>query len=81
MKKFIEKQLNDFDENAFIHALKLFIAVSLLVILYGLIFSGFQIVDEFEHLHASWLISEGFIPYRDFLNITTLYYGIFLHLL
>lgn len=66
MKNFIKKQLIDFDENAFIHALKLFIVVALLVILYGLIFSGFQIVDEFEHLHASWLVSEGLFPYRDF---------------
>ena len=62
----VKKQLIDFDENAFIHALKLFIVVALLVILYGLIFSGFQIVDEFEHLHASWLVSEGLFPYRDF---------------
>src|SRR5271155_1174486 len=22
--------------------------------------------DEFEHLHAAWLISRGLIPYRDF---------------
>ena len=66
MKDFIKKQLVDFDENAFIHALKLFIVVALLVILYGLVFSGFQIVDEFEHLHASWLVSEGLFPYRDF---------------
>ena len=66
MNDFIKKQLNDFDDKAFIHALKVFIIIAFLVIGYGFIYSGFQIVDEFEHLHASWLVSEGKLPYRDF---------------
>ena len=66
MNKHIHTLLKDFDETAFCHALKVFIKIAFLVILYGAIFSGFQIVDEFEHLHASWLISIGQLPYRDF---------------
>ncbi len=66
MLKFIKNQLNSFNNEAVIHALKLSFYVSLFIMTYGAIFSGFQIVDEFEHLHASWLISKGFIPYRDF---------------
>ena len=66
MLKFIKNQLNSFNNEAVIHALKLSFYVSLFIMAYGAIFSGFQIVDEFEHLHASWLISKGFIPYRDF---------------
>ncbi len=66
MNKYLQTLLKDFDENAFCHALKVFIKIALLIMVYGAIFSGFQIVDEFEHLHASWLISIGKLPYRDF---------------
>lgn len=66
MLNFIKNQLRTFNDEAVIHALKLSFYVSLFIITYGAFFSGFQIVDEFEHLHASWLVSEGFIPYRDF---------------
>ncbi|MBR5599347.1 MAG: glycosyltransferase family 39 protein [Alphaproteobacteria bacterium] len=62
----LRNQLKDFDENAFCHALKIFIYMAMLVLIYGAIYSGFQIVDEFEHLHASWLVSIGQIPYKDF---------------
>lgn len=63
---FIEKQLADFNDLSFIRLLKIFCFISSAILLYAAIFSGFQIVDEFEHLHASWLVSEGFIPYKDF---------------
>ena len=66
MLNFIKKQLKTFNDEAVIHALKLSFYVSLFIITYGAFLSGFQVVDEFEHLHASWLVSEGFIPYRDF---------------
>ena len=66
MLRLIKKQLNDFDDASLIHAIKLFVIVSIFIIGYGFIFSGFQVVDEFEHLHASWLVSQGKIPYRDF---------------
>ncbi|MBR5154112.1 MAG: glycosyltransferase family 39 protein [Alphaproteobacteria bacterium] len=66
MKDFIKKQLSDFDNNSMMRLFKILISASLLVIVYGLIFSGFQIVDEFEHLHASFLVSQGKLPYRDF---------------
>ncbi len=66
MLKQIKQQIKDFDDISFIHALKLFIVASLVIIGYGFIFSGFQVVDEFEHLHASWLVSQGKLPYRDF---------------
>lgn len=66
MLNFIKNQLKTFNDEAVIHALKLSFYVSLFVVAYGAFFSGFQVVDEFEHLHASWLVSKGFIPYRDF---------------
>ena len=64
--KIIANELKDFDTNSFIRILKIFSVSALLVILYASVFSGFQIVDEFEHLHASWLVSIGEIPYLDF---------------
>ena len=66
MRNIIKNQLNNFNDNSIIHALKLSFYVSLIIMLFGAIFSGFQIVDEFEHLHASWLVSQGLTPYRDF---------------
>ena len=66
MLNYIRQQIKDFNEASFLHALKIFMCVAGGAILYCAIFSGFQIVDEFEHLHASWLISEGKLPYRDF---------------
>lgn len=62
----MEKQLRDFDDKALIRIFKLFSAAAALVLLYAFFFSGFQIVDEFEHLHASWLVSTGKVPYKDF---------------
>ena len=66
MLKQIKQQFKSFDDASFIHALKLFIIASLFIVGYGFVFSGFQVVDEFEHLHASWLVSQGKLPYRDF---------------
>ena len=66
MRRFIEQQLKDFDDKALIRIFKLFSAAAALVLLYAFFFSGFQIVDEFEHLHASWLVSAGKVPYKDF---------------
>ncbi len=65
-KNIINSELADFDENSLIRVFKIFSCVALLVLLYAYTFSGFQIVDEFEHLHASWLVSIGQVPYRDF---------------
>ena len=62
----LDKELADFDENSVIRIFKIFSALALLVALYAFVFSGFQIVDEFEHLHAAWLVSSGEVPYRDF---------------
>ncbi len=64
--KYIEQQLKDFTPDAFIRCLKIFSAAAMCIILYAFCFSGFQIVDEFEHLHASWLVSIGQVPYKDF---------------
>ena len=67
--KIIKGEIGEFDSNSFIRLLKIFTMSALLVILYASVFSGFQIVDEFEHLHASWLVSIGKIPYVDFFEI------------
>lgn len=40
--------------------------------------SGF-FMDTAEHIHSSWLVSIGKVPYRDFFNITIRCYGICLH--
>jgi hypothetical protein len=32
------------------------------------------VVDEFEHLHAAWCISQGLVPYRDFFEHHTPWY-------
>ena len=66
MFNFIKQQIKDFDDYSFMNILKIFFFISGIIIFYGLIYSGFQIVDEFEHLHASWMVAEGKIPYRDF---------------
>ncbi len=66
MRKFIEQQLFEFDSQELMRILKILSAAALLVILYAFVFSGFQIVDEFEHLHAAWLVSIGKVPYADF---------------
>lgn len=66
ISQFIEQQLIEFDSSALIRVLKILSVAALLVILYAFVFSGFQVVDEFEHLHAAWLVSIGKVPYRDF---------------
>lgn len=66
--RFIKNNLNDFNDTSFLRLFRLFSFLALLIITYGFVFSGFQIIDEFEHLHASWLIFEGKLPYRDFLE-------------
>ena len=66
LQKFFDTQLADFNDAAFIRILKLFCGATLAIILYAAVFSGFQIVDEFEHLHASWLVAVGKVPYKDF---------------
>lgn len=68
IRAFLNKQLADFDDAAFIRLLKIFTIATAVIIAYAFIFSGFQIVDEFEHLHASWLVSTGKLPYKDFLE-------------
>lgn len=68
LRLFLGKQLEDFNDAAFIRLLKIFILIASVIIVYAGVFSGFQIVDEFEHLHASWLVSIGKMPYRDFLE-------------
>ncbi len=66
IRQYIDRQLKELNTEVFIRCLKIFSVVGLGISLYALIFSGFQIVDEFEHLHASWLISIGKVPYVDF---------------
>ena len=66
LKNAIISELNDFDENAAIRIFKIFSCIAFLILIYAFVFSGFQVVDEFEHLHASWLVSIGKVPYRDF---------------
>jgi len=66
VKVFISEQLKSFNDAEFIRLLKIFTGAVLVIILYAAVYSGFQIVDEFEHLHASWLVSTGKVPYRDF---------------
>lgn len=66
MRNFVTAEFRNFDEHKLVRLLKLFSAAALMVIAYAAVFSGFQIVDEFEHLHASWLVSIGEVPYRDF---------------
>jgi hypothetical protein len=72
MNKFLEiyrnlqTQINAFDNNALMRLIKIFCGAAAIVILYAFVFCGFQVVDEFEHLHASWLVSIGKAPYRDF---------------
>lgn len=68
LSSFWDKQLSLFDDAAVIRLLKIFSGAALIAICYALTFSGLQIVDEYEHLHASWLVSIGKIPYRDFLE-------------
>ena len=65
-KNIVNSELTDFDDSSLVRVFKIFSCVALLVLLYAYTFSGFQIVDEFEHLHASWLVSIGQVPYRDF---------------
>ena len=64
----IKNHFVSFDDTSFRRLFRIFSLFCLIFIAYGFIYSGFQIVDEFEHLHASWLIFEGKLPYRDFLE-------------
>ena len=66
MSDFGNKYLKEFDDKTLRNILVIFSVSALAIILYAFVFSGFQIVDEFEHLHASWLVSTGRVPYRDF---------------
>lgn len=66
IREHIEQQLKDFTPDVYTRCLKIFSVAAMCVILYAFVFSGFQIVDEFEHLHASWLVSIGQVPYKDF---------------
>ncbi len=68
IKHFFDTQLASFDDAAFIRILKIFTIAAALIIAYAFVFSGFLIVDEYEHLHASWLVSIGKLPYKDFLE-------------
>ncbi len=68
IRSFFVQVLNDFDDSKFIRLLKLLTIISMMMIIYAAVFSGFQIVDEFEHLHASWLVSIGKKPYLDFME-------------
>lgn len=63
---YIRSIFDNFNDKSFQRLFKLFSFFCLIIIAYGFVFSGFQIIDEFEHLHASWLIFEGKAPYRDF---------------
>ena len=62
----LKAQIDAFDDVSLVRLIKIFCAAAALVILYAFIFCGFQVVDEFEHLHASWLVSIGKAPYREF---------------
>lgn len=42
------------------------LAFNVVGIVLALIFSGTIICDSFEHLRMSWLVSQGYVPYRDF---------------
>lgn len=42
------------------------LAFNVVGIVLALIFSGTIICDNFEHLRMSWLVSQGYVPYRDF---------------
>ena len=68
LRNILISQFKYFDGDAFVHSLKIFSVFAMGIIVYASIYSGFQIVDEFEHLHASWLVSIGKLPYRDFLE-------------
>ena len=62
----IQQQIKEFDEVGFLRLFKVFCIAAAVVLLYAFVFCGFQVVDEFEHLHASWLVSIGKRPYLDF---------------
>ena len=68
LSQYWKKQLSTFDDAAVIRLFKIFSLAATLAICYATVFSGLQIVDEYEHLHASWLVSIGQVPYRDFLE-------------
>lgn len=59
----------------FYAAMVLFAAVAVWRVCRG---AGF-FMDTAEHIHSSWLVSIGKVPYRDFFNITIRCYGICLH--
>lgn len=64
--KYIKDCFSNFNDFSFLRLFKIYSFIALLIIVYGFFFSGFQIIDEFEHLHASWLVFEGKLPYKDF---------------
>ena len=42
------------------------VILQIIGLILGLIFTVFTINDGFEHLRMSWLVSQGYVPYRDF---------------
>lgn len=43
-----------------------FMALNCLYLFVGIFISGKAVADDFEHLHAGWLVWNGFVPYTDF---------------
>lgn len=42
------------------------LVLQIIGLILGLIYTKYTIVDGFEHLRMSWLVSQGYVPYRDF---------------
>lgn len=63
IKKFLFLNLSE--KNTKILALLIALIESTLLIIVALNWSGSHF-DDLEHLHASFLVSEGFVPYKDF---------------
>lgn len=52
--------------NIFVYSLVIILAIAIVFLIVGLSFSRYLVPDEFEHLHAAWLVSQGQVPYKDF---------------
>ena len=46
--------------------IKNILILQIIGLILGLIFTVYTINDGFEHLRMSWLVSQGYVPYRDF---------------
>lgn len=46
--------------------IKNILILQIIGLILGLIFTVFTINDGFEHIRMSWLVSQGYVPYRDF---------------